>query len=307
MRTSSRPCRGVRSQANLIALPRQERLEDFAHDLLVVDDENRTGPDGVPGHIGCSNARHSLGLPVHGLRHRAGSDGERQRKRKAGSLAERAVAGDRAAMFLDDAVGDGQTEAGAFADLLGREERIVDARELIRRNPGAGVGNLDGRAGLVGPWWRPSASRRAASRRGRSGTGSGTPAGACTRFPAREAACVISSLRTWIRPVRNWCSSSASTSLITALTSTAPLSVCAGRARLRRPLTIFAARNVCRSIFSSTFVLGSSGSAPCRSICVKLEMPGERRIHLMRNAGGQETNRSHLLGNLQLFLQLNPR
>ena len=74
-------------------------------------------------------------------------------------------------------------------------------------------------------------------------------------------------------PVRNWCSSSDSTSLMTALMSTGPLSTCAGRARFSSPLTIFAARNVCRSIFSSTFVVGSSGSAPSSSICVKLEMP----------------------------------
>ena len=64
-----------------------------------------------------------------------------------------------------------------------------------------------------------------------------------------------SSLRTWMLPVRNWCSSSDSTSLMTALRSTGPLSTCAGRARLSRPLTIFAARNVCRSIFSSTLRL----------------------------------------------------
>ena len=45
------------------------------------------------------------------------------------------------------------------------------------------------------------------------------------------------------------------------------------RDRLSSPLTIFAARNVCCSIFSSIRVLGSSGSALLSSICVKLEMP----------------------------------
>ena len=60
---------------------------------------------------------------------------------------------------------------------------------------------------------------------------------------------------------------------MTELTSTGPLSTCAGRARFSSPLTIFAARNVWRSIFSSTLVFGSSGSAPCISICAKLEMP----------------------------------
>ena len=92
-------------------------------------------------------------------------------------------------------------------------------------------------------------------------------------MPRTTGAVAASSLRTWMRPVRIWCSRSESTSLMTALTSTGPVSTCAGRARLSRPLTIFAARNVWRSIFSSTCVFGSSGSVPCMSICTKLEMP----------------------------------
>ena len=47
----------------------------------------------------------------------------------------------------------------------------------------------------------------------------------------------------------------------------------AGRDSVSRPFTIFAARNVWRSIFSSSRVRGILGSAPSRSICVKLEMP----------------------------------
>ena len=35
------PFGGVGREAHLVALPRQERLEDLAHDLLVVDDEDR--------------------------------------------------------------------------------------------------------------------------------------------------------------------------------------------------------------------------------------------------------------------------
>src|SRR5215208_2074537 len=72
------------------------------------------------------------GLPVHGVRNRARPDGERQRQRKAGSLADRAIARNRPAVFLDDAVGDRQAEPGAFADRLRGEERIVNARKLIR-------------------------------------------------------------------------------------------------------------------------------------------------------------------------------
>src|SRR5215210_1072577 len=91
------------------------------------------------------------GLPVHRLRHRARAEGERQRQRKAGSLAERAVARNRPAVFLDDAVGDRQPKTRAFADRLGGEERIVNARELIRRDSGTGVGDLDSHSSLMIP------------------------------------------------------------------------------------------------------------------------------------------------------------
>ena len=63
---------------------------------------------------------------------------------------------------------------------------------------------------------------------------------------------------------------------MTTFTSTGARSdtaACAGRDRFNSPLTIFAARNVCRSIFSSSRVFGSCGSAPSSSICVKLEIP----------------------------------
>ena len=40
-RASSSPSRRGEAEADLVALARQERLEDLAHDLLVVDDENR--------------------------------------------------------------------------------------------------------------------------------------------------------------------------------------------------------------------------------------------------------------------------
>ena len=63
---------------------------------------------------------------------------------------------------------------------------------------------------------------------------------------------------------------------MTALRSTGPRSLALGppwRDRCSSPLTIFAARNVWRSIFSSSFVRWSAGSAPSSSICVKLAMP----------------------------------
>ena len=39
-------------------------------------------------------------------------------------------------MLLDDAVGDRQAEAGALADVLGREERVEDARQDLFGMPG---------------------------------------------------------------------------------------------------------------------------------------------------------------------------
>ena len=92
---------------------------------------------------------------------------ERQGQREARALPDRAVAVNRAVVLAHDAVGDRQAEAGAAADRLGREERVVDARELLRRNPGAGVGDFGDRAIALDRASPPTASRRAASRRGR--------------------------------------------------------------------------------------------------------------------------------------------
>ena len=89
--------------------------------------------------------------------------------------------------------------------------------------------------------------------------------------------------------------------------STGPLSTCAGRARLSRLLTILAARNVCRSIFSSTLVCGSSGSAPLEQHLREARDAGERRVDLVRDAGGEQADRRHLLGDLQLLFELHAR
>ena len=42
-RMSSSPSAAFDGEADLVALVRQQRLEDLAHDLLVVDDEDRPG------------------------------------------------------------------------------------------------------------------------------------------------------------------------------------------------------------------------------------------------------------------------
>ena len=53
---------------------------------------------------------------------------ERQMHDEARALAELARHGDRPAVILDDAIADGEAEAGALPDLLRREEGIEDLR-----------------------------------------------------------------------------------------------------------------------------------------------------------------------------------
>src|SRR6185436_6531877 len=123
-------------------------------------------------------------------------------------------------------------------------------------------------------------------------------------MPSTATGCSLSSRRTVTRCSWNGCSSSDSTSAMTVLTSTALTSgvaVLPGRDRLSRPLTILAARNVCRSIFSSTFVLGVGAFEQ------HLRETGDarqRRVHFVRDARRQQADRRHLLGNLQLLFEL---
>ena len=71
-----------------------------------------------------------------------------------------------AVVLVDDAVGDRQAEAGAAADRLGREERIVDARQMLRRNARPGIGDLRERAIAVDPGRhrQPAAARHRITR-----------------------------------------------------------------------------------------------------------------------------------------------
>src|SRR5207245_4687697 len=46
-------------------------------------------------------------------------------------------------MLLDDAVGHPEAEPGALAGWFGREERVEDPGEQLRRNAGPGVAHLD--------------------------------------------------------------------------------------------------------------------------------------------------------------------
>ena len=70
---------------------------------------------------------------------------------------------------------------------------------------------------------------------------------------------------------------------------------------------ILAARKLCFSIFSSTSWRGScSSSWPRKQLGVGGD-PGERRVHLVRHAGGEQAHRRHLLGVLQLLLEPHAR
>src|SRR5207249_4900709 len=71
---------------------------------------------------------------------------QRQRHREPRSLADDAVAANGAVVLVHDAVGDRQAETGAAADAFRREERIVDAREMLGGNAGSGVRHFDDRA-----------------------------------------------------------------------------------------------------------------------------------------------------------------
>ena len=76
-----------------------------------------------------------------------------------------------------------------------------------------------------------------------------------------------------------------------------------GRDSVSSPLTIFAARNVCRSIFSSSTRPRIGGVRVLEQHLGVARDAGERRVHFVRDAGRQQADRRHLLRNLQLLLQ----
>src|SRR2546423_885893 len=101
-------------QADVVAFARQQRFENLTHDFLVVDDE-----DGAVSC--CTHISHIRLLPdaTRALLARS----ERKRQRKPRALIHDAVAADRAVVLAHDAVCDRETQPGAAADCLGREER----------------------------------------------------------------------------------------------------------------------------------------------------------------------------------------
>ena len=63
----------------------------------------------------------------------------RQEDAERGAFALLGIDIDEAASLLDDAVDRREPEAGALADFLGREERLEDLVDDIRRDTSAGV------------------------------------------------------------------------------------------------------------------------------------------------------------------------
>ena len=67
----------------------------------------------------------------------------RQEDAERRALVRLGVDVDETAGLLDDAVDRGKSEPGAFADFLGRKERLKDLVDDLGRNAGAGVADLD--------------------------------------------------------------------------------------------------------------------------------------------------------------------
>src|SRR5690606_18391135 len=83
-------------------------------------------------------------------RGQAGARGGRVQQRQVDdemrALARRTLHADFALVALDDVVGNGQSQPGAFTHRLGGEERFEQGRQMLRLNAGAIVDDLDGQA-----------------------------------------------------------------------------------------------------------------------------------------------------------------
>ncbi len=69
--------------------------------------------------------------------------GRRQEDAKACPLAGNALDFESAAVVLNHAMGDGEPQARAVTDILGREERIEDLWQVLVGDPAAVVGDFD--------------------------------------------------------------------------------------------------------------------------------------------------------------------
>src|ERR1035441_7258244 len=124
-------------------------------------------------------------------------------------------------MLLNDTVGYRKSKAGALLGALGGEEGIVDAVQVFRRDPVAGVGNLHPHSQSFGPERTskippaPMASR--ALRNRFRNTCCSLPPLPCTRGTSGSRSVLI-----WIPDLVNWCSNSESVSCTTLFTLTPP-------------------------------------------------------------------------------------
>src|SRR5580698_8978068 len=71
-----------------------------------------------------------------------GGPGNRQFQTEACAAIRTVDDFDRTAMFLNNTVGDGEAETGAFLGALGGEERIVNAPQIFRGDAVAGIGHI---------------------------------------------------------------------------------------------------------------------------------------------------------------------
>src|SRR5207253_4381215 len=79
---------------------------------------------------------------ARGLEARVGAGGG-QGDAEGGAAARSALDGDVAGVLLHDAIGDGEAEPRAAPDTLRREERIVDACDVLGRDADAVVRDFD--------------------------------------------------------------------------------------------------------------------------------------------------------------------
>ena len=230
----------VRSGRHLPPFPLEERREDVADDLLVVDDENAERP------------RHED--PAR--------DG--QRDPRLGSAAARGQA-DLAAVAPHDLARDRETEARA-ARLLRRVEGLEEPLVGAGGEPRAAVRDDDadrpalfGRArsdprrlsGEASRAFVKRLTKTCSSSRGSPSTQTGVP-------PLKSTA---------RRLVPSVVSTDSAALATTRRRSVRTRAAARGRANSRRLLTRCAARKVCRSIFFRIAYRGSPGAVSARSIC----------------------------------------
>ena len=115
-------------------------------------------------------------------------------------------------------------------------------------------------------------------------------------------------LRTWTLPLRNWCSSSESTSAMTALqVDRRRSSVCARPRQVEQ-----AVDDLGGAERLPLDLLEQLGPRVVRIGALEQHLreardAGQRRVHLVRDAGGEQADRGHLLRDLQLLLELHAR